>query len=132
VRSQGLREVSDAVRRHRLVGAEADAAGAGDRGEPVRRAREHHDLAAVARQREHLATRDAGWGRIPLSRSSMKTAKEEVRDLLDQLPEDASLEDIQYHICVTQKIQKGLDAEAEGQVIPQAEVERRMARWTGK
>jgi hypothetical protein len=62
----------------------------------------------------------------------MKTAKEEVRDLLDQLPEDASLEDIQYHIYVRQKIQKGLDAEAEGQVIPQAEVERRMARWTGK
>lgn len=62
----------------------------------------------------------------------MKTAKEEVRDLLEQLPENASLEDIQYHIYVRQKIQKGLDADAEGRVIPQAEVERRMARWVGK
>lgn len=63
---------------------------------------------------------------------SMKTAKEEVRDLLEQLPENASLEDIQYHIYVRQKIQKGLDDEVEGRVISQAEVERRMARWLGK
>ena len=41
----------------------------------------------------------------------MKTAKEEVRDLLEKLPDDASLDDIQYHIYVCQKIQKGLDAQ---------------------
>lgn len=59
----------------------------------------------------------------------MKTAKQEVRDLLEQLPEDASLEDIQYHIYVCQKIQKGLDAARQGKVISQEEVESRMARW---
>lgn len=59
----------------------------------------------------------------------MKTAKEEVRDLLEQLPENASLEGIQYNIYVRQKIQKGLDAETDGRVISQAEVERRIARW---
>ena len=59
----------------------------------------------------------------------MKTGKEEVLELLEQLPEDATLEDIQYHIYVHQKIQKGLDASREGKVIPQEEVERRMARW---
>jgi len=37
----------------------------------------------------------------------MKTAKEEVRDLLEKLPDDASLDDIQYHIYVCQKIQEG-------------------------
>lgn len=62
----------------------------------------------------------------------MKTAKQEVRDLLDQLPENASLEDIQYHIYVRQKIQRGLEDEAKGRVVSQAEVERRMARWVGK
>ena len=62
----------------------------------------------------------------------MKTAKEEVRELLEQLPEDASLEDIQYHIYVRQKIQKGLDAAREGRVISQDEVDRRMARWLEK
>ena len=59
----------------------------------------------------------------------MKTAKEEVRDLLEQLPEDASLEDIQYHIYVRQKIEKGLEAAHDGRVFSQEEVERRMGRW---
>ncbi len=62
----------------------------------------------------------------------MKTGKEEVRELLEQLPENASLEDIQYHIYVRQKIQMGLDAEADGKVISQAEAEKRMARWLEK
>ncbi len=59
----------------------------------------------------------------------MKTAKEEVRELLAQLPEEASLEDIQYHIYVRQKIRKGLEAAREGRLLSQEEVERRMGRW---
>jgi hypothetical protein len=62
----------------------------------------------------------------------MKTAKEEVSELLRQLPEDASLEDIQYHIYVRQKIQKSLDAESDGRVLSQQEAERRMDRWLAK
>jgi len=62
----------------------------------------------------------------------MKTGKQEVLELLEQLPDDASLEDIQYHIYVRQKIQKGLDAARQGNVISQEEVERRMARWLEK
>jgi len=62
----------------------------------------------------------------------MKTAKEEVRDLLEKLPDDASLDDIQYHIYVCQKIRKGLDAADRGEVISQEEAERRMARWLEK
>jgi hypothetical protein len=62
----------------------------------------------------------------------MKTAKEEVRDLLDKIPDNASLGDIQYHIYVCQKIQKGLDAAERGEVISQAEAARRMTRWLEK
>lgn len=62
----------------------------------------------------------------------MKTGKQEVLELLEQLPEDASLEDIQYHIYVRQKVQRGLDAAGEGKVIAPEEVERRMARWLEK
>jgi predicted transcriptional regulator len=62
----------------------------------------------------------------------MKTAKEEVLDLLEELPEDSSLEDIQYHIYVRQKIQKGLEAARRGELISQQEVEKRMARWLEK
>ncbi|MPZ17319.1 MAG: hypothetical protein GEV06_05325 [Luteitalea sp.] len=58
----------------------------------------------------------------------MKTAKEEVGSLLEHLPESASLEDIQYHIYVRQKVQRGLDAEAVGKILSQAEIERRMAQ----
>ena len=64
-----------------------------------------------------------------MQEAPMKTAKEEVRELLEKLPEDASLEDIQYHIYVRQKIQKGLEAVNEGKLISQEEAERRMARW---
>jgi predicted transcriptional regulator len=59
----------------------------------------------------------------------MKTAKDEVRALLDKLPDDASLNDIQYHIYVRQKIERGLEAIRKGNVIPQAEIEKRLARW---
>jgi predicted transcriptional regulator len=62
----------------------------------------------------------------------MTTAKQEVRELLEQLPEDASLEDIQYHIYVRQKIEKGLEAARQGRVISREEAERRMARWVDK
>ena len=62
----------------------------------------------------------------------MKTAKQEVFDLLEKLPEDASLDDIQYHIYVRQKIEKGLEAAGRGNVISQEEAERRMARWLEK
>jgi len=62
----------------------------------------------------------------------MQTAKKEVSNLLDRLPEDCSLEDIQYHLFVLQKIERGLsDAEA-GHVLSQAEVEQRMSKWLGK
>ncbi len=42
----------------------------------------------------------------------MQTAKQEVHEILNRLPEDCSLEDIQYHLYVLQKIECGLkDAE---------------------
>ena len=56
----------------------------------------------------------------------MKTAKDEVRELLENLPDDASLEDIQYHIYVRQKVEKGLEAAREGRTLTHAEVVRRM------
>jgi predicted transcriptional regulator len=56
------------------------------------------------------------------------TAKETVRRLLDDLPDNASLEDIQYHIYVREKIERGLrDVEA-GRVVDQNEAKRRMAK----
>ena len=62
----------------------------------------------------------------------MGKAKEEVRRLLDNLPEDASYEDIQYHIYVRQAIERGIAAVERGEVLSHEDVERRMARWLGE
>ena len=61
----------------------------------------------------------------------MSTAKDEVRKLLEQLPDNSSFEDIQYHIYVREKIERGLDEIKQGHVLSQEEVERRMSKWLG-
>ena len=59
----------------------------------------------------------------------MQTAKDQVREILEVLPEDASYEDIQYHIYVRQQIERGVaDAEA-GRVVSHAEVMKRLEKW---
>lgn len=58
--------------------------------------------------------------------------KEEVRRLLDQMSDEASYEDIQYHIYVQQKIDRGLQASENGDLISDDEIERRIARWAGE
>jgi predicted transcriptional regulator len=62
----------------------------------------------------------------------METAKEQVQQILEELPENASLEDIQYHIYVRQKIQQGLDDVEAGRVVPHEEVEKRLSKWLTK
>jgi len=37
---------------------------------------------------------------------NMKTAKEEVKKMLDTLPDDSSFEDIQYHISYVRKLSR--------------------------
>jgi predicted transcriptional regulator len=58
--------------------------------------------------------------------------KEEVRRLLDDLPDEASYEDIQYHIYIQQKIDRGLEASDRGDFISDEEIERRISRWAGE
>ena len=60
----------------------------------------------------------------------MDTAKEEVKSLLNKLPDNCTLEDIQYHLYVVEKIQRGIErAEKEG-AIEQEEIERKFSKWT--
>jgi len=62
----------------------------------------------------------------------MNTAKKEVRSLLQKLPNDCTIEDIQYHLYVIEKINRGLERIKKEGGIPQEEVERRMAKWLVK
>jgi hypothetical protein len=62
----------------------------------------------------------------------MSTAKEEVTLMLNNLPDDCSLEDIQYHLYVLEKVRRSIErAEAEG-TSTQAEVKERFGKWLTK
>ena len=62
----------------------------------------------------------------------MGTAKQEVESLLSKLPDDCSLEDIQYHLYVIEKVRQGLDAADSQGIVSQDEVERRLDKWLTK
>jgi predicted transcriptional regulator len=57
-------------------------------------------------------------------------AKIAVRELLERLPDDCTLEDVQYHLYVLQAIEQGLADVAAGNVISHEEVERELReKW---
>ena len=59
----------------------------------------------------------------------MLHAKQEVQQLLNQLPENVSFDDIQYHIYVRQKINRGIEDVEAGYTISEEEFDKRMSRW---
>ena len=56
------------------------------------------------------------------------SAKDRVRYLLDRLPDDCTLEDIQYHIYVVQKVEAGLRSADTEQCFSQEDIEREFLR----
>ncbi|HWQ68385.1 MAG TPA: hypothetical protein VN494_00290 [Patescibacteria group bacterium] len=59
----------------------------------------------------------------------MSSAKAEVKSMIEGLPEDTSLEDIQYHLYVLEKVKRGLErAESEG-VISHEDAKARLGKW---
>ena len=57
------------------------------------------------------------------------SAKQTVRDVLKQLPEDCTLEDVQYQLYLRQKLEKSRKAAAENRVMPHREVKKRLSKW---
>ena len=57
------------------------------------------------------------------------TAKQEVRSLLEKLPDNCTIEDIQYHIYVLEKVRGGLEDARNTGGISQEEVELRLNKW---
>ena len=62
----------------------------------------------------------------------MASTKEQLHQLIDRLPDDCTVEDVQYHLYVQQKVEQGLKDVRAGRVLSHEEVERRMAKWTDK
>ncbi len=59
----------------------------------------------------------------------MSTAKQDVEHLLNNLPEDSSVEDIQYHLYVLDKVRRGLEDARVNGTLSQEEVETRLSKW---
>ena len=59
----------------------------------------------------------------------MGTPKQDVELLLNKLPDDCSVEDIQYHLYVLDKIRRGLEDARVNGTLSQEEVESRLSKW---
>lgn len=57
------------------------------------------------------------------------TAKQEVEELLAHLPDDSTLEDIQYHVYVLEKIRRAREDVAAGRGYSHAQARERLQRW---
>jgi len=62
----------------------------------------------------------------------MKSVKDEIQEILKDLPEDATLEDVQYRIYVRQKIARGLKDLDEGRTISHEELKKRASTWLSR
>ena len=59
----------------------------------------------------------------------MNTAKQDVQKLLQSLPEDCSVEDVQYHLYVLDKVRRGVEDARTNGTLPQEDVEARLSKW---
>ena len=59
----------------------------------------------------------------------MRTVKQDVESLLNRLPDNVSVEDIQYHLYVLDKVRRGLEDARVNGTLSQEEVESRFGKW---
>ena len=59
----------------------------------------------------------------------MSPIKRQVIDLVKSLPDDCTLEDVQYHLYVREKVERGMRAIRQGRVVSQEQAEKRVGEW---
>ncbi len=59
----------------------------------------------------------------------MAGVKNIAREVIDALPDDATMEDIIHALYVREKFERGLTQAREGEGIPHEEVKRQMRKW---
>jgi len=59
----------------------------------------------------------------------MINAMQEVKTLVNHLPDNTSIEDVQYHLYVLEKIRKGQEAIHNGKHYTTEEVKQRLNQW---
>ncbi len=59
----------------------------------------------------------------------MQTAKRDVEELLKNLPDDSTIEDIQYHLYVLEKIRRGRNDIRDGRSFTHEQAKERLSKW---
>ena len=59
----------------------------------------------------------------------MASPKETLLEALHALPDDATYEDIEYHLFVRARVEEGRRAVGEGRVVGHDDVKERLAEW---
>ncbi len=59
----------------------------------------------------------------------MSTAKQDVESLLNRLPDNVSVEDIQYHLYVLDKVRRGLEDARVNGTVSQEKIESHFSKW---
>jgi len=59
----------------------------------------------------------------------MDSLKDDIAQMIKELPADTSLEDIQYHLYILEKVQIGQQAIRDGNGVSHAEARKRLAKW---
>lgn len=59
----------------------------------------------------------------------MVAVKQEAQQMIQNLPENCTYEDIQYHLYVVEKIKNGIDRAQKGETSSHEDAKVRMAKW---
>lgn len=62
----------------------------------------------------------------------MTNTKQQVREILDQLPDDCSLEDVQYRLYVVEMLRRRSKFAEDGDFADEGEAEQRLSKWLEK
>jgi len=59
----------------------------------------------------------------------MSSVMHDIKELVNHLPDDTSIEDVQYHLYVLEKIRKGRDDISHGRHYTTEQAKERLSRW---
>jgi hypothetical protein len=62
----------------------------------------------------------------------MSSVKRAVLDLVKTLPDNCTLEDVQYQLYVRQKVERSMQAAAAGHVQSHDQVKKRLGKWLAR
>ena len=62
----------------------------------------------------------------------MGRVKRAVLDLVKTLPDNCTIEDVQYQLYVRQKVQRSMEAATAGRVHSHEQVKKRLSKWLAR